>query len=104
MSTFGFQSFIRRFDEISIGDIPLVGGKNASLGEMFRELSSQGVKVPGGFAVTAEGYRHFLRSTGLDERIRKILSGLNTADMDNLKRRGSEVRQAFLSTPMPRDL
>jgi pyruvate,water dikinase len=97
-------SFIRRFDEISIGDIPLVGGKNASLGEMFRELSSQGVRVPDGFAVTAEGYRYFLRSTGLDARITEILSGLNTADMDNLQRRGSEVRHAILDTPLPRDL
>jgi len=104
MSTPASPSFIRRFDEISIGDIPLVGGKNASLGEMFRELGSQGVRIPDGFAVTAEGYRHFLRSTGLDVRIAKILSGLNTADMDNLQRRGSEVRHAILSTPMPRDL
>ncbi len=96
--------FIRWFAEISIGDIPLVGGKNASLGEMFHELSSQGVKVPDGFAVTAEGYRHFLTSTGLDARIKQILDGLNTADMDNLQQRGSEVRQAILATAMPKDL
>lgn len=96
--------FIRWFADISIGDIPLVGGKNASLGEMFHELSSQGVKVPDGFAVTAEGYRHFLRSTGLEARIREILSTLDTGDMDNLQRRGSEVRHAILATPMPRDL
>ena len=96
--------FIRWFADISIDDIPLVGGKNASLGEMFHELVSQGVKVPDGFAVTAEGYRHFMRSTGLDERIRQILTGLNTADMDNLQQRGSEVRHAILATPMPHDL
>ena len=96
--------FIKWFGEISIGDIPLVGGKNASLGEMFHELSAHGVKVPDGFAVTAEGYRHFLRSTGLEARIRQILSGLNTADMDNLQQRGSEVRHAILATPLPRDL
>ena len=104
MSNTVSQSFIRWFAEISIGDIPLVGGKNASLGEMFRELGSQGVRVPDGFAVTAEGYRHFMRSTGLDGRIRQILSGLNTADMDNLQQRGSEVRHAILGTPLPRDL
>ena len=96
--------FIRWFTDISIGDIPLVGGKNASLGEMFHELSSQGVKVPDGFAVTAEGYRHFLHSTGLDARITEILRGLNTADMDNLQQRGSEVRQAILATALPEDL
>ncbi len=96
--------FIRWFADISIGDIPLVGGKNASLGEMFHELSSQGVKVPDGFAVTAEGYRHFLHSTGLDVRIQEILGGLNTADMDNLQKRGSEVRQAILATALPEDL
>jgi pyruvate,water dikinase len=96
--------YIKWFAEISIGDVPLVGGKNASLGEMFRELSSEGVRVPDGFAVTAGGYRHFLRHTGLDTRINRILSGLNTADIDNLQNRGSEVRHAILATPMPRDL
>ena len=60
--------FIRWFDEIGIEDIPLVGGKNASLGEMYRELTPGGVKVPDGFAVTAEAYRHFLREAGLDRQ------------------------------------
>lgn len=96
--------FIKWFADISIGDIPLVGGKNASLGEMFHELSSQGVKVPDGFAVTAEGYRHFMRSTGLDVRIKEILSSLDTSDMDNLQQRGSEVRHAILATALPDDL
>ena len=104
MNTLPAPRFIKWFADISIGDIPLVGGKNASLGEMFHELSSQGVKVPDGFAVTAEGYRHFLRSTGLDARIKQILGSLNTQDMDNLQKRGSEVRHAILATPMPRDL
>lgn len=96
--------YIKGFGDISIGDLPLVGGKNASLGEMFHELSSQGVKVPDGFAVTAEGYRHFFRSTGLDTHLQKILGGLNTADIDNLQQRGSEVRHAILATAMPKDL
>lgn len=96
--------FIKKFAEISIGDIPLVGGKNASLGEMFHELSAQGVKVPDGFAVTAEGYRHFLRSTGLEARIKHILTGLDTSNMDNLQQRGHEVRQAILGTALPDDL
>jgi|UniRef100_UPI0037839B46 pyruvate,water dikinase len=96
--------FIKWFADISIGDIPLVGGKNASLGEMFHALSSQGVKVPDGFAVTAEGYRHFMRSTGLDVRIKEILSSLDTSNMDNLQQRGSEVRHAILATALPDDL
>lgn len=96
--------YIKWFAETHIEDIPLVGGKNASLGEMFRELGAQGVKVPDGFAVTAEGYRHFLHSTGLDARIRQILADLDTRDMDNLQHRGGEVRQAILSTPLPQDL
>ena len=96
--------FIRPFASLGIDDIPLVGGKNASLGEMFQQLGHHGVRVPDGFAVTAEAYRHYLRSTGLDVRIRDILAGLDTADMDNLQRRGSEVRQAMLATPLPDDL
>lgn len=104
MSTTSPPRFIKWFADITIDDIPSVGGKNASLGEMFRELSSQGVKVPDGFAVTAGGYRHFLHHTGLDERIKNILSGLNTSDMDNLQERGSEVRHAILATALPEDL
>ena len=96
--------FIRPFASLGIDDIPLVGGKNASLGEMFQQLGHHGVRVPDGFAVTAEAYRHYLRTTGLDARIRDILAGLDTADMDNLQRRGSEVRQAMLATPLPDDL
>jgi len=96
--------FIRWFRDISIEEIPLVGGKNASLGEMIRELTAKGVKVPDGFAVTAEGYRYYMRSTGLEGKIRQILSGLDTGDMDNLQRRGSEVRHAILATPLPGDL
>ena len=62
------QPFIKWFADITIGDIPLVGGKNASLGEMVRELTGKGVKVPDGFAITAEAYRRFLREARLDER------------------------------------
>ncbi len=57
--------YIRWFKDIKIGDISIVGGKNASLGEMYRELTSQGVKIPNGFAVTAEAYRHVIESAGI---------------------------------------
>lgn len=65
--------FIKWFADITIEDVPLVGGKNASLGEMVRELASKGVKVPDGFAITAEAFRHFIREAQLDERIRATL-------------------------------
>ena len=98
------QTAIRWFEDIGIEDIPLVGGKNASLGEMYRELASQGVKVPNGFAVTAEAYRAFLRETGLDQRVTQILHGLNTRDLDNLRQRGRQIRQAMLAANLPSDL
>ena len=70
--------FIRWFREVGIAEVGLVGGKNASLGEMYRELTPKGIRVPNGFAVTAEGYRHFLNVGGLSERLRAGLQGLDT--------------------------
>ena len=96
--------FVKWFADIRIEDIPLVGGKNASLGEMFRELTPRGVKVPDGFAITAEAYRHFLGEAKLDAKIQELLAGLDTSDLDNLRQRGSQVRQAILAAELPRDL
>lgn len=96
--------FIKWFADITIDDVPLVGGKNASLGEMVRELASQGVKVPDGFAITAEAFRYFIREAQLDERIRATLADLDTHDMANLSARGHAVRQAILSATLPADL
>lgn len=96
--------FIRWFRDLSIGDIPLVGGKNASLGEMFRELAPKGVRVPDGFAITSDAYRNFLCSAGLDEEITRLLGGLDTRDMDNLRDRGQRVRHAILAAHLPADL
>jgi len=98
------RPFIKWFADITIGDIPLVGGKNASLGEMVRELASKGVKVPDGFAITAEGFRHFIREARLDEVIRSALTDLDTHDMANLGERGHAVRQAIRSASLPADL
>ncbi len=98
------SEYILRFDEIGIEDIPLVGGKNASLGEMCRELSAKGIKVPDGFAITAEAYRHLLREAGLDQSINEILSDLDTHDLENLRQRASQVRQAILAAELPEDL
>lgn len=96
--------FIRWFAEIGIDDVTLVGGKNASLGEMYRELAPKGITVPNGFAVTAEGYRHFLRSGDLEQRLRIALDGLDTHDLTELAKRGAQIREFLLGTPLPDDL
>jgi pyruvate,water dikinase len=98
------SKYIRWFSGIGIGDIPLVGGKNASLGEMFRDLAPKGVKVPDGFAITADAYRHFLREAKLDITIATILHGLDTGDMENLRARGGQIRHAILAARLPDDL
>jgi pyruvate,water dikinase len=96
--------FIRWFSEIGIGDIAAVGGKNASPGEMYRELTGRGVRVPNGFAVTADGYRHFLKIAGLAEVIRPLLEGLDTRDLTGLADKGRRIREAVLAAPVPQDL
>lgn len=93
--------YIRWFGEISIDDVPLVGGKNASLGELFRELSGQGVRAPDGFAVVADGYRRHLQVGGLEQDIRRILSDLDTNDLSNLAERGRKVRERILAVAIP---
>lgn len=98
------RAYIRWFEEIGIDDIPLVGGKNASLGEMVRELGHQGIKVPNGFAITAEAYWYLLRAAEIEQRIREILSGLDTRDATNLRQRGSAIRHAIMASPLPQDL
>jgi len=96
--------YVRWFSEIGIADIPLVGGKNASLGEMFRELTARGIRVPNGFATTVEAFQLFLREGGLGERIQTLLQGLDTHDIENLRERGARIREAILATELPRDL
>ena len=95
---------IRWFEELGIDDVPLVGGKNASLGEMYRTLTPEGIRVPNGFAVTADAYRGFLRAAGLDRRIVEILRGLDTNDVDDLRRRGQRARQSILGADLPEPL
>ena len=97
-------SWIRWFAETSIADVPLVGGKNASLGEMYRELASRGVRVPNGFAITAAAYWHFLSTTGTDVRVRALLDRLNPDDMQSLRECGQAIRNAIVATELPADL
>ena len=95
------RRFVRRFADISLDDIPFVGGKNASLGELQRALGPQGVRLADGFAVTAEAYREFLRMNRLDKQIHQLLSQLNTQDTALLQRTGSEVRHLILAASLP---
>ncbi|MDE1977019.1 MAG: phosphoenolpyruvate synthase, partial [Elusimicrobia bacterium] len=96
--------YILWFKDVGLSDIGTVGGKNASLGEMVRELSAKGVRVPNGFAVTAHAYRAFLAHGRLDAVIEKHLRGLNLGDTDDLERRGRAVREAVLAAELPKEL
>jgi pyruvate,water dikinase len=96
--------YIRTFSELGIGDVPLVGGKNASLGEMFRHLSAEGVRVPNGFATTSEAYRHYLTHNRLTEKILTRLENLDSSDIAQLERAGADIRRWILDGKMPPDL
>ncbi len=96
--------YIRWFKDIRIEDVPQVGGKNASLGEMYRELTGKGVKIPNGFTITADGYRHLLSETGIRERMEKALDGVNKDDVKDLAVRGKKVRDLILDAGIPDDL
>jgi pyruvate, water dikinase len=98
------SSLLRFFDSITIDDVPQVGGKNASLGEMVRELSGRGVPVPNGFATTAEAYRLFLGQEKLAERIAEVLAPLRPEDVDDLADRGERVRRLILAAEIPPEL
>ena len=89
------------FSELGLSDLDQVGGKNASLGEMVRNLASAGVKVPDGFATTADAYRRFLSESGLDARIETILDGLDSGDVTALATVGQEIRDLIRVTPFP---
>ena len=92
---------IRWFDDLGMGDVPIVGGKNASLGEMRQSLTPLGIRVPDGFATTADAYREFLRSGGLESLIDRELTGLDVDDIDRLRAAGRRVREAILATELP---
>ncbi|MGV8151259.1 MAG: phosphoenolpyruvate synthase [Candidatus Woesearchaeota archaeon] len=96
--------FILWFDQLNNDDVQYVGGKNASLGEMYVNLTSKGIRVPNGFALTAYAYRYFLEKAGIKEHIKHILSDLNTRDMQNLSERGQKVRDTILKAEFPQEL
>ena len=98
------EKLILWFDEIGIEDVPLVGGKNASLGEMYQHLTSQGVAVPHGFAITAYAYQHLLKKSGVEQQIRDVLADLDIEDMHNLAERGQKCRDIIRTAEFPEDL
>ncbi len=98
------KQFILWFKDLTIDDIPLVGGKNASLGEMYANLTKKGVSVPNGFAITAYAYRYLLKHAGIEKAIKQALFGLNTRNMDNLAERGKKVREIIRSAEFPPEL
>ena len=94
--------YILGLNEVSMNDVAEVGGKNASLGEMLRNLTADGeVRVPGGFATTAHAYREFLAHEGLADRIKARLDGLDVDDVRRLAEVGAEIRGWIMQTPFP---
>ncbi|NLY27020.1 MAG: phosphoenolpyruvate synthase [Alcaligenaceae bacterium] len=98
------MSYVVSFEQLRMTDVDTVGGKNASLGEMISQLSGAGVRVPGGFATTAEAFRDFLKSTQLDTRIANRLTTLDPDDVRDLAVAGAEIRQWIIDTPFPQAL
>jgi len=98
------REFILWFKDLTINDVPLVGGKNASLGEMYRTLTKKAINIPNGFAVTAYAYRHFLKKAKIQNKIRQILSDLDTSNMRNLAEKGRNVRETILEAELPEEL
>ena len=98
------RSLILWFEEVGIHDLALVGGKNASLGEMIQQLTPQGINVPNGFAITAYAYRYYIQQTGLDTKLRSLFADLDVEDLNNLRQRGKQARSMLRYTPFPKDL
>ncbi len=98
------QAYVVPFELLGIHDVATVGGKNASLGEMIQHLTDAGVRVPGGFATTAEAYRHFLDASGLTDRINAALDALDVEDVVALAGCGKQIRQWIMDAPLPVEL
>ncbi len=96
--------YTRWFNKIGIDDIPEVGGKNASLGEMYRNLTGEGVRVPNGFAVTASAYRHVLDTNDAWQKLHAVLDGLDPDDVRDLQTRGARAREIVYGCELPEDL
>jgi pyruvate,water dikinase len=98
------KEFILWFRDLRIEDVPLVGGKNASLGEMYRDLTKKGVRIPNGFAITAYAYRYLLQHSGIEKEMRSLLAGLDVKNVKQLAERGRKVRELIRRAEFPDDL
>ncbi|NHR03935.1 phosphoenolpyruvate synthase [Chromobacterium haemolyticum] len=98
------ENYVIWFEKLRMTDVEQVGGKNASLGEMISQLAGSGVRVPGGFATTAQAYRDFLQHNGLADKISAALANLDIDDVSELARIGKEIRQWIIDTPFPAKL
>jgi len=98
------QQLVLWLDKVRLENVHLVGGKNASLGEMIQQLTPQGIRVPSGFATTSYAYRYFIEKTGLDAQLREVLGGFDINDVTELRRRGRKARSLILNAVFPDDL
>ena len=98
------MKYVHFFKTLNIEHVPIVGGKNASLGEMYQNLSQQNVNVPNGFATTAEAYWLLLQENDIKEEIQEILEDLDISDTSNLQLRGEKVRSLILNATLPKVL
>ncbi len=98
------KAFVLQFRDVGITDIPLVGGKNASLGEMLQQLTPKGISVPDGFATTAHAYRYFVEIAGLEAKLRRLFADLDVEDVLSLRQVGKQARSLILQTPFPDEL
>jgi len=95
------SKFVKFFNQVDNKSVGIVGGKNASLGEMYSKLSKKGINVPYGFATTAYGYNYFLKMSGIKKEMQQILKGLDTHNVRDLAKRGKAIRQIILNAPFP---
>lgn len=98
------KALILWYKQVNNKDVGVVGGKNASLGEMIQQLKPQGVNVPDGFATTAYAFRHFIAEAGLEERLRNLFSQMDINDVNSLQKTGKKARSLILNTPFPDSL
>lgn len=98
------HKYIKFFKDIELKDIPEVGGKNASLGEMYRHLAPKGINLPNGFATTSESYHYFLEKTNIRDDIAKLLHNLDINNLHDLNKRGSAIRTLITNAELPADL
>ena len=98
------KTFLLNLHEVGLNDLDMVGGKNASLGEMLQNLTKLGINIPGGFVITVDAYREFLRHNNLDETIRDIVNAIDYNDIESLRRGGLQVRTLLKNSKFPTEL